>query len=97
MSQAHIRTETLVKGLTNFVKDHADFDPKEVSNHGRLQSSVHAANLPHETAATTVDADDSDITPVVDVPLIHAVQCVSPESAQSSSSTVAGDESVFFL
>ncbi|CAI7656301.1 unnamed protein product [Penicillium crustosum] len=97
ISQAHIRTEKLVKGLTNFVKDHVDFDPKEVSNHGRLQSSVHAANLPHETAATTVDADDSDTTPVLDVPSIHAVKGVSPESAQSSSSTVTGDESVFFL
>lgn len=97
MSQAHIRTEKLVKGLTNFVKEHADFDPKEVSNHGRLQSSVHAANLPHESATTNVDADDSDTTPVLDVPLRHAVPCVSPESAQSSSSTVAGEESVFFL
>ncbi|KAK4866153.1 hypothetical protein LT330_008494 [Penicillium expansum] len=98
MSQAHIRTEKLVKGLTDFVKDHADFDPKEASNHGRLQSSVSAANLlPHEIAAITADPDDSDTTPVLDVPLGHVVQCVSPKSGQSSSSTVAGEESVFFL
>jgi signal transduction histidine kinase len=98
MSQAHIRTEKLVKGLTDFVKDHADFDPQEASNHGRLQSSVHAANrLPHEITATTADADDSESTPVLDAPMGHAVQCVSPESPRSSSSTVAGEESVFFL
>ncbi|KAJ6190225.1 CheY-like superfamily [Penicillium mononematosum] len=61
-------------------------------------SSVHAANhLPHESAATTADADDSVTTPDLDVPLGHAVQCVSPESPPSSSSTVAGGESVFFL
>ncbi|OQE37829.1 hypothetical protein PENCOP_c009G03672 [Penicillium coprophilum] len=98
MSQAHIRTEKLVKGLTNFVKNHADFDPKESSNHGRLQSSVNAANLvPHETAATTADADDdSDITPV-DVPMYSAVQGVSSQLGQSIPSTVAGEESVFFL
>ncbi|KAJ5494652.1 CheY-like superfamily [Penicillium fimorum] len=99
MSLTHIRTEKLVKGLTNFVKDHADFDPRESSNHGRLQSSVNAANLvPNETAATTAEADsDSDITPVLDVTLCPAVQCVSPNSGQSSSSIVAGEESMFFL
>ncbi|KAJ5185891.1 CheY-like superfamily [Penicillium cf. griseofulvum] len=99
MRQAHIRTEKLVKGLTNFVKDHVDFDPEEASNHGRLQSSVNAANLvPHEIAATTADAgDDSDITPVLDAPLCPAVQCVSHKSGQSISSTVAGEESMFFL
>ncbi|OQE12902.1 hypothetical protein PENFLA_c060G10245 [Penicillium flavigenum] len=98
MSQANIRTEELAKGLTDFVKDHADFDPQEASNHGRLQSSVHAANhLPHESAATTANADDSDSTPVLGVPLVHVVQCVSPESPRSSFSTVTGEESVFFL
>ncbi|OQE80096.1 hypothetical protein PENNAL_c0048G11106 [Penicillium nalgiovense] len=98
MSQAHLRTEKLVKGLTDFVKDHAEFDPQEVSNHGRLQSSVNAANLlPHEIAATTAAADDCETTPVLDVPLGHAVQCVSPQSPRLSSLTVAGEEPVFLL
>ncbi|CAI7583557.1 unnamed protein product [Penicillium glandicola] len=99
MSQAHLRTEKLVKGLTNFVKDHAEFDPKEASNHGRLQSSVSAANiLPREISGTTADvAGDPDTTPVLDVPLGHGVQDVPSDSAQSSSSTVAGEESMFFL
>ncbi|CAG8230049.1 unnamed protein product [Penicillium nalgiovense] len=98
MSQAHLRTEKLVKGLTDFVKDHAEFDPQEVSNHGRLQSSVNAANLlPHEIAATTAAADDCETTPVLDVPLGHAVQCVSPQSPRLSSSAVAGEEPVFLL
>lgn len=98
MSQAHIRTEKLMKGLTDFVKDHADFDPKEASNHGRLQSSVSAANsLPPGIAPITADADDSNTTPVLDVPLGQAVRSVSPKSGQSSSSTVAGEESVFFF
>jgi hypothetical protein len=99
MRQAHIRTEKLVKGLTNFVKDHVDFDPEEASNHGRLQSSVNAANLvPHDIPATTADAgDDSDTTPVLDAPLCPAVQCVSHESGKSISSTFPGEESMFFL
>ncbi|OQE06694.1 hypothetical protein PENVUL_c017G04439 [Penicillium vulpinum] len=99
MSQVHIRTEKLVKGLTDFVKSHAEFDPKEASNHGRLQSSVNAANLaPNEMDATTADADDdSDTTPVLDAPFDHTVQCAFPKSRQSSSSTVAGGESIFFV
>ncbi|KAJ5939471.1 hypothetical protein N7466_002605 [Penicillium verhagenii] len=34
----HRRAEQLVKGLTSFVKDYSDFDPREVSSDHRLQS-----------------------------------------------------------
>ncbi|KAF9249004.1 hypothetical protein DTO013E5_8159 [Penicillium roqueforti] len=88
MSRAHVRTEGLVKGLTDFVKYHADFDPKEASNRGRLQSGVNAANsIPHEIAVTG---------PVLDVPLGHDVRCVSPKPERSLSSAVTGEGSVFF-
>jgi hypothetical protein len=35
----------LIKGLTNFVKDHADFDPREVSNDHRLEAMAVASNV----------------------------------------------------
>jgi hypothetical protein len=96
MREAHIRTEKLVKGLTNFVKDHANFDPTEVSNHGRLQSSFCAANFsPQEIAAATASADP-DATPVP-APLADSSQGVTFKSGQSSSSTVTGEESMFYM
>ncbi|KAJ6006414.1 hypothetical protein N7451_004358 [Penicillium sp. IBT 35674x] len=36
----HRRAEDLVKGLTSFVKDYADFDPRQVSSDHRLQSTT---------------------------------------------------------
>lgn len=96
MSQAHIRTEKLVKGLTNFVKDHANFDPTEASNHGRLQSSVTAANLlPHEIVAA-INAK-RDTVPEDAVPCRDAAQGIACNTDQSSSSTVTGQESMFFV
>ncbi|KAJ5432575.1 uncharacterized protein N7458_011731 [Penicillium daleae] len=41
----HRRSERLIKGLTNFVKDHADFDPREVSNDHRLEAMAVASNV----------------------------------------------------
>jgi hypothetical protein len=41
----HRRSERLIKGLTNFVKDHADFDPREVSNDHRLEAMAIASNV----------------------------------------------------
>lgn len=40
----HRRSERLIKGLTNFVKDHADFDPREVSNDHRLEAMAAVAS-----------------------------------------------------
>ncbi|KAI2790251.1 hypothetical protein POX_d05759 [Penicillium oxalicum] len=34
----HRRSERLIKGLTNFVKDHAEFDPREVAHDHRLEA-----------------------------------------------------------
>ncbi|KAJ5777518.1 hypothetical protein N7520_000764 [Penicillium odoratum] len=36
----HHRAEKLVKGLTSFVQDYAEFDPREVSSDHRLQSTT---------------------------------------------------------
>lgn len=41
----HRQSERLIKGLTNFVKDHADFDPREVSNDHRLEAMAVASNV----------------------------------------------------
>lgn len=49
----HRRSERLIKGLTNFVKDHADFDPREVSNDHRLEAMAVASNV------NTSPSDDS--------------------------------------
>ncbi|KAF3385606.1 Autoinducer 2 sensor kinase/phosphatase LuxQ [Penicillium rolfsii] len=49
----HRRSERLIKGLTNFVKDHADFDPREVSNDHRLEAMAVASNV------NTSSSDDS--------------------------------------
>ncbi|KAJ5566117.1 CheY-like superfamily [Penicillium sp. DV-2018c] len=96
MREAHIRTEKLVKGLTTFVKDHAGFDPTEVSNDGRLQSSFSAANLsPQEIAAATASADlDATLAPA---PLANSSQGATFQSGRSPSSTVTGEESVFYM
>jgi len=40
----HRRAEDLVKGLTSFVKDYAEFDPRQVSSDHRLQSSTQNYN-----------------------------------------------------
>lgn len=45
----HRRSERLIKGLTNFVKDHADFDPREVSNDHRLEAMAVASNVKTST------------------------------------------------
>lgn len=39
----HRRSETLIKGLTNFVKDCSDFDPREASSNRRLESTALAS------------------------------------------------------
>ncbi|KAJ5576440.1 CheY-like superfamily [Penicillium sp. DV-2018c] len=92
MREAHIRTEKLVKGLTTFVKDHASFNPTEVSNDGRLQSSFCAANLsPEEIAAATASADPD----AVPVPAPFADSTFSP--GRSRSSTVTAEESISYM
>ncbi|KAJ5131809.1 hypothetical protein N7448_005967 [Penicillium atrosanguineum] len=40
----HRRSERLVKGLTSFVKDYSDFDPREASSGRRLESTSLASN-----------------------------------------------------
>ncbi|KAJ5546856.1 hypothetical protein N7494_004441 [Penicillium frequentans] len=40
----HRRAEDLVKGLTSFVKDYAEFDPRQVSSDHRLQSTTQNHN-----------------------------------------------------
>jgi hypothetical protein len=93
MGQTHLRAERLVKGLTNFAKENSGFDPMEVSNGGRIQSSVSAAHLAHGTSETQ--------TPVCPVPIlvgptVESTQAESPDSGHPSLSTITGDESGFF-
>ena len=40
----HTRAERLVRGLTGFVKDYADFDPREASSNHLIQATTEAAN-----------------------------------------------------
>jgi hypothetical protein len=103
IAQAHTRAEKLVKGLTSFVKEHADFDPTEVSNNGLLQSSVSAANLSpkaeQESGAKPVPSTPpGDIhAPKVDIhsPEQSSTSTITQTSGQSSSSTVTAEESIF--
>jgi GAF domain-containing protein len=46
----HRRAEDLVKGLTSFVKDYAEFDPRQVSTDHRLQSSTQKLNSDSDLA-----------------------------------------------
>ncbi|KAJ5660120.1 hypothetical protein N7507_006571 [Penicillium longicatenatum] len=46
----HRRAEDLVKGLTSFVKDCAEFDPRQVSTDHRLQSSTQKLNSDSDLA-----------------------------------------------
>ncbi|KAJ5297889.1 hypothetical protein N7508_008138 [Penicillium antarcticum] len=105
IAQAHTRAEKLVKGLTSFVKEHADFDPTEVSNNGLLQSSVSAANVSPKAESESgaeplhfTPPGDID-TPQVDVhsPEQSSTSTIIQNSGQSSSSTVTAEESMFFL
>jgi hypothetical protein len=93
MGQIHVRAERLVRGLTNFAKEHSGFDPTEVSNGGRIQSSVSAAHLAPNAAP------ESPVGPVqiLVAPLTEPTEGESPNSGQSSLSTVTGDDFGFFL
>jgi hypothetical protein len=96
MSQTHLRAERLVKGLTNFAKEHAGFDPSEASNGGRIQSSVSAAHLARSELPETPVGPVPPI-PVLMDPITKPTEAESPDSGQSSLSTITGDESGFFF
>ncbi|CAG8119857.1 unnamed protein product [Penicillium salamii] len=86
MGEIHLRTERLVKGLTNFAKEHANFNPTEVSNGGRIELSANAAHVvrseesethvPTPAVVTTLPSNDSDTS----------------SSEKSSMSTATGEE-----
>ncbi|KAJ5353154.1 hypothetical protein N7452_002128 [Penicillium brevicompactum] len=90
VGQAHLRAERLVKGLTNFAKEHAEFDPTEASNGGRIQLSVSAAHL-----ATNGKPEVSEPAPTLVTPF--PIDGDTPSSGQSSMSTITGQESGFFV
>ncbi|KAF7712770.1 Uncharacterized protein PECH_007344 [Penicillium ucsense] len=48
----HRRSERLIKGLTNFVKDHAEFDPRGVAHNHRLEAMA-------STSLSQVDSTSS--------------------------------------
>ncbi|KAJ5689706.1 hypothetical protein N7462_004098 [Penicillium macrosclerotiorum] len=59
IAHCHRRSEHLVRGLTNFVKDYAGFDPREVSNDHRLQSTADLAGTTTSNQAK-YNGDHSD-------------------------------------
>ncbi|CAG7999580.1 unnamed protein product, partial [Penicillium salamii] len=89
MGEIHLRTERLVKGLTNFAKEHANFNPTEVSNGGRIELSANAAHV--------VCSEDSETHIPTPVPTPAVVTTLpsnddTSSSGKSSMSTVTGEE-----
>ncbi|KAB8264937.1 hypothetical protein BDV32DRAFT_144972 [Aspergillus pseudonomiae] len=50
----HHRTEKLIKGLTNFVKDHGEFDPAEVPLPTSRQSTLNTLNSPRDRSSLSL-------------------------------------------
>ncbi|KAJ5740851.1 hypothetical protein N7493_000723 [Penicillium malachiteum] len=57
----HSRAERLVKGLTTFVKDYADFDPREASSNHLIQATTQAANAGELIIGEQRPADSSPV------------------------------------
>ncbi|KAJ5113072.1 hypothetical protein N7456_001606 [Penicillium angulare] len=78
----HRRAERLVKGLTTFVKDHADFDPREISSNHRLESSTRAANAGELSNVGIGNAS----SPLISSPETHNTSGLPPRSCSTSPS-----------
>lgn len=87
MGLAHLRAEKLVHGLTNFAKEHAEFDPTEVSNGGRIQLSVSAAHLAFS------EKPENPIPAPTFITSSPTTDGNTPSSGQSSMSTITGNDS----
>ncbi|KAJ5684717.1 uncharacterized protein N7477_001062 [Penicillium maclennaniae] len=57
----HRRSERLVEGLTNFVKDYSDFDPREASSGRRLESTSLASNADMPMSLDGVKVTDAGV------------------------------------
>lgn len=57
----HRRSERLVKGLTNFVKDYSDFDPREASSGRRLESTSLASHTEKPISLDGVRVTDAGV------------------------------------
>lgn len=57
----HRRSERLVQGLTNFVKDYSDFDPREASSGRRLESTSLASNAETPMSLEGVQVTDAGV------------------------------------
>ncbi|KAJ5893863.1 hypothetical protein N7495_005554 [Penicillium taxi] len=83
MIHYHRRGERLVTGLMNFVKDSADFDPREVSSDHRLASTTKASNS---------EVPPSPAFPDSSVPSSGFSASSLPYGSPSIYSTTPGDE-----
>lgn len=57
----HRRSERLVRGLTNFVKDYSDFNPREISSGRRLESASLASNADKPISLDGVKVTDAGV------------------------------------
>lgn len=90
--QYHGRAESLVIGLTNFVKGHAEFDPIEASSSGRLDSSRNMRGYQDQKSADGgCDAKESLVAS-----LVGESRSGHRESNKSYSTTHSDELSPFF-